>query len=233
MKISILTVCPEQFGDFQRTPLIARSVQKGLLEIEIADIRDYAPGCFRKVDDSPYGGGAGMILRCQPVISCLEEIRTPGSHTVILAPIGKPYTQRDGHRLAGMEHLILICGHYEGMDARIYSHAEELISIGDYILTGGELPAMVLADSVMRLVEGSMKAESIREESFEEGILEYSQYTRPAEFQGQKVPQVLLSGNHEAIRQWRREDALRITEKYRPDLLRADQRSPDIAGSDL
>ena len=224
MKISILTICPEQFGDFQRTPLISRSMQKGLLELEIKDIRDYAPGCFRKVDDSPYGGGAGMILRCQPVIDCLESVRTPGSHVVIPVPVGRPYTQKDARRFAGKEHLILICGHYEGMDARIYPYADELVSIGDYILTGGEIPAMVITDSVMRLAQGSMKAESIEEESFENGLLEYDQYTRPAEYRGHKVPGVLLSGNHEAIREWRRQDSIRVTRKMRPELLGQEER---------
>lgn len=205
------------------------------------DIRDYAPGSFRDVDDSPYGGGVGMILRCQPVLDALEAVRTPANsdvseshaapsghtatdshadHVVILTPIGTPYKQADAHRLSMEEHLILICGHYEGMDARIYPHADELISIGDYILTGGELPAMVICDSVMRLVKGSMKEESTVEESFEDGLLEYPQYTRPADYNGQKVPEVLLSGDHEAIRQWRREEAERITRERRPDLLK-------------
>lgn len=161
-----------------------------------------------------------MILRCQPVLDALSAVRTPESHVIILAPAGKPYTQADAHRLAEESHLILICGHYEGMDARIYPHADEQLSIGDYILTGGELPAMVISDSVMRLVKGSIKEESIKEESFEQGLLEYPQYTRPAEYNGQKVPDVLLSGDHEAIRKWRREEALRITKENRPDLLK-------------
>lgn len=219
MKISILTICPEQFGDFQKTPLIARAAAAGILELEVIDIRDYAPGSFRHVDDSPYGGGAGMILRCQPVLDALEAVRTPESRVIILAPIGKPYKQADAHRLAKEEHLVLICGHFEGMDARIYPHADELLSIGDYILTGGELPAMVICDSVLRLVQGTMKEESTMEESFEEGLLEYPQYTRPADYNGQKVPEILLSGDHEAIRKWRREEAERITRENRPDLL--------------
>lgn len=219
MKISILTICPEQFGDFQKTPLIARAVEAGRLELSIIDIRDYAPGSFRRVDDSPYGGGAGMILRCQPVLDALSAVRTPESRVLILTPTGKPYTQGDAHRLAEESHLILICGHYEGMDARIYPYADELLSIGDYVLTGGELPAMVITDSVMRLVKGSIKEESIKEESFEQGLLEYPQYTRPADYNGQKVPEVLLSGDHEAIRKWRQQEALRITKENRPDLL--------------
>ena len=219
MKISILTICPEQFGDFQKTPLIARAIEAGRLELSIIDIRDYAPGSFRRVDDSPYGGGAGMILRCQPVLDALHAVRTPESRVIILTPAGKPYTQTDAHRLSEESHLILICGHYEGMDARIYPHADELLSIGDYILTGGELPAMVITDSVMRLVKGSIKEESTKEESFEQGLLEYPQYTRPADYNGQKVPEVLLSGDHEAIRKWRQQEALRITKENRPDLL--------------
>ena len=219
MKISILTICPEQFGDFQKTPLIARAVEAGRLELSIIDIRDYEPGSFRRVDDSPYGGGAGMILRCQPVLDALSAVRTPESRVLILTPAGKPYTQADAHRLAEESHLILICGHYEGMDARIYPSADELLSIGDYVLTGGELPAMVITDSVMRLVKGSIKEERTKEESFEQGLLEYPQYTRPADYNGQKVPEVLLSGDHEAIRKWRQEEALRITKENRPDLL--------------
>ena len=219
MKISILTICPEQFGDFRRTPLISRAEEKGILELEIVDIRDYAPGSFRHVDDSPYGGGPGMILRCQPVIDALEAVRTPGSHVIALIPAGKPYTQKNARTLSEKEHLIFLCGHYEGMDARIYPYADELLSIGDYVLTGGELPAMVITDSVMRLVEGSIKADSLKEESFEEGLLEYPQYTRPAVYRGAEVPEVLLSGNHEAIRKWRQEEARKLTAQQRPDLL--------------
>lgn len=220
MKITILTVCPEQFHDFLNTPLIARSVRSGLLEIEIKDIRDYAPGSFRKVDDSPYGGGAGMILRCQPVLDALEDVSEEGSHSILMAPIGKTYKQEDAHRLSEEEHLIFICGHYEGFDARIYPHVDEILSIGDYILTGGELPAMVICESVMRLVDGSMKKESVTEESFERGLLEYPQYTRPYDYKGEKVPEILLSGNHEAIRKWREEEARKITKERRPDLLK-------------
>ena len=221
MKITILTICPGQFGDFLKTPLIQRSCEKGVLELNIMDIREQADGCFRKVDDSPYGGGPGMILRCQPVIDTLDLIRDADSHVAVLAPVGKPYRQSDAHRLSQTKHLILICGHFEGMDARIYSYADELISIGDYILSGGELAAMVITDSVTRLLKGSMKEASIQEESFEHGLLEYPQYTRPADFRGRKVPDVLLSGNHEAIRNWRSEEALKATRAMRPDLLQS------------
>ena len=220
MKITILTVCPEQFRDFMNTPLINRSMKSGLLEMEIRDIRDYAPGSFRKVDDSPYGGGAGMILRCQPVLDALEDVKEEGSRSILLAPIGKTFRQEDAHRLSEERHLIFICGHYEGFDARIYPHADEILSIGDYILTGGELPAMVICESVLRLVDGSMKKESVTDESFEGGLLEYPQYTRPYDYKGEKVPEILLSGNHEAIRKWREEEARKITRERRPDLLK-------------
>lgn len=164
-----------------------------------------------------------MILRCQPVLDALEDVKTEGSHSIILAPIGKRYDQKDAHRLSKESHLILICGHYEGFDARIYPHADEILSIGDYVLTGGELPAMVICESVMRLVDGSMKKESVTEESFEEDLLEYPQYTRPFDYKGEKVPEILLSGNHEAIAKWRKEEALKLTRERRPDLLKKDE----------
>lgn len=219
MRITILTICPEQFDSFRKTPLIGRSVERGLLQLEIVDIRDFADGCYRKVDDSPYGGGPGMILRCEPVLDALASVRGTQSHVILLSPSGKPYQQADAHRLSKEEHLIFLCGHYEGMDARIYPHADEPLSIGDYIVTGGELPAMVIIDSLMRLVKGSMKAESTQEESFENGMLEYPQYTRPFDYKGEKVPDVLLSGNHKEIEAWRKEQAAILTRQNRPDLL--------------
>ncbi len=219
MRISILTICPEQFDSFRKTPLIDRAVKNGLLQMEIVDMRDFADGCFRKVDDSPYGGGPGMILRCEPVLDALESVRGADSRVILLSPSGKPYQQADAHRLANEEHLIFLCGHYEGMDARVYPYADEQLSIGDYIVTGGELPAMVIVDSLMRLVKGSMKADSIKEESFENGMLEYPQYTRPFDYKGEKVPAVLLSGNHKEIEVWRNEQAKLLTEQNRPDLL--------------
>ena len=220
MKIRILSICPEQFDSFLKTPLISRSMASGLLDLRIIDIRDYVKGSFRKVDDSPYGGGLGMVMRCPPILDALNDQKSEQSHTVILAPIGQPFQQKDAHRLSQEEELIFICGHYEGMDARIYPYADELISIGDYILSGGELPAMVLTEAIMRVVDGSMKKESTEEESFEAGLLEYPQYTKPADFHGDRVPEVLLSGNHEAIRRWRNEQAIAWTDKYRPDLIR-------------
>ena len=228
MKITILTICPEQFESFIKTPLVSRSIRAGLLKLDIVDMRNYAPGSFRKVDDSPYGGGAGMVLRYQPVADALKHVSGEGSHSVILSPIGKPFVQRDAHRLSKMDDLVFICGHFEGFDERIYGECDEILSIGDYILCGGELPAMVVTESILRLVEGSMKKESVSEESFEQRLLEYPQYTRPEEIEGKRVPPILLSGNHEAIEAWRRERSLETTKKLRPELLRKKRNIEDV-----
>ncbi len=228
MKITILTICPEQFESFMKTPLVSRSMKAGILDLQVIDIRDYAPGSFRKVDDSPYGGGAGMVLRYQPVADALKAVSTKESHSVILSPIGKPFVQRDAHRFSRMSELVFICGHFEGFDERIYEECDEILSIGDYILCGGELPAMVVAESVLRLVEGSMKKESVSEESFEHRLLEYPQYTRPEEINGKAVPSILLSGNHEAIEAWRYDRSLETTKKRRPDLLKEKKSIEDV-----
>ena len=220
MIIKILTIAPEEFESFVKTPLIRRSIESSLLKLEIIDMRDYVKGSFRKIDDSPYGGGAGMILRCEPVINALNANKTDKSHVVIMDPIGNKFDQNKAHEFSEKEELIIICGHFEGFDARIYDYADEIISIGDYILRGGELPSMIVCEAAMRLVEGSMKKESVNEESFENGILEYPRYTRPSEFEGKKVPEVLLSGNEKKIKQWREKEAEKLTEKYRPDLLK-------------
>ncbi len=218
MKITILTMCPELFGSFRSSHLISRAEATGNLALEIIDFRDYTEGSFRRIDDSPYGGGRGMVIRCQPVIDALESVKSAKSHTVILSPKGMPFRQKTARRLAAYEHLILVCGHYEGFDARIYPYADEMVSIGDYILSGGEIPAMAVTDAIARLLKGNLREGSANEESFEAGMLEYPQYTRPVEFRGEKVPDVLLSGDHEAIRRWRMEQALELTRKYRPDL---------------
>ena len=219
MKISILTICPEYFAGFREVPMIKRSLQKERLAFEVIDIRTFAPGSFRRVDDSPYGGGNGLVLRCQPVVDAIRSIRTEQSHVIALSPIGRPYVQEKARELARKEHLILLCGHFEGFDARIYEYVDEIISVGDYVLSGGEIPAMAVTDSVVRLLPGNLREGSAEDESFENGLLEYPQYTKPAEFEGKKVPEVLLSGDHEAVQRWRREKAVEITKKYRPDLL--------------
>ncbi|MBQ9643680.1 MAG: tRNA (guanosine(37)-N1)-methyltransferase TrmD [Lachnospiraceae bacterium] len=235
MKISILTICPELFDSFAASHVIRRAKELGQLELNIVDIRSYAKGSYRQIDDSPFGGGNGLILRCGPVLDALaavlQETDANANRTYVaaLTPSGVPYSQGTAESLMAVDHLVLICGHYEGMDERIYSHVDGLISIGDYVLTGGELPAMVVADSVARLLPGNLKKGSAEEESFsvlnrEDGsqlrLLEYPQYTQPADFRGEKVPEVLLSGNHEAIRAYRQAEALRITKERRPDLLR-------------
>ena len=218
MIIDVLTVCPEVFISFQESVLIRRARERGILEVRITDIRDFADGSFRHVDDSVYGGGAGMILKCGPVISALESLRKDESHTVLFSAAGEPYTQKKAREYAGLDHLILIAGHYEGFDARILDEADEQICMGDYILSGGEIPAMAVIDSIVRLL-GVIRPESTEEESFENGLLEYPQYTRPYEFRGKKVPDVLLSGDHEKIRRWRLKESLRLTQQNRPDLL--------------
>ena len=223
MIISVLTIMPDLFGSFLQAPVIARAIRNGVLEVEIIDIREYAPGSFRHIDDSPFGGGAGMVMRCQPVLDALRACRKDGlkTHSLILSPAGTPYTQKKAHELSDSEHLVLICGHYEGLDARIYPHADEQISIGDYILTGGELAAQVIIDSVARLLPGSLRDESTQEESFENGLLEYPQYTQPAIYEGEAVPDVLRSGDHEKIRRWRLQQSLLLTRRMRPDLFAA------------
>lgn len=219
MRITVLTIFPEMFDSFLNGPLIVRAREKQLAEIEIADIRKYAGGSFRHIDDSPYGGGAGMIMRAQPVLDALAAVRSENSHVILTAAAGHPYTQKDVRRLAEKDHLILIAGHYEGIDARVYDHVDELISMGDYILSGGEIPVMAVIDSLVRIMAGVIRCESTEDESFENGLLEYPQYTKPRDLNGQTVPEVLLSGNHEKIRQWKHEQSLLWTRKYRPDLL--------------
>ncbi len=219
MKITILTMFPEMLDSLCKAPIIAHAIAKGIAEIEIIDIKKYAAGSYRDIDDSPYGGGAGMILRCEPVLKALNVCQTEHSYTVLSAAAGVPYTQAKAHEYAKKEHLILICGHYEGIDARIMKHTDESVSIGDYIVSGGEYPAMIIADSIIRLLDGVIKKQSTEEESFEIGLLEYPQYTRPVEYEGESVPEVLLSGDHEKIRIYRRKESLRMTLKYRPELL--------------
>ena len=225
MKLSILTIFPQLFDSFLQAPVLQRAVRKGVLEIKIVDLKEYAPGSFRHIDDSPFGGGPGMIMRCQPVLDALREILTEDGNTgrtltAALTPAGKTFTQRTAHRYAeDVEHLILLCGHYEGMDERIFRHVDEEISVGDFIVTGGEIPAMAVADAVIRLLPGAIRQESTGEESFENGLLEYPQYTQPAVYEGDAVPDVLLSGNHEKIRQWRLRESIRKTVERRPDLL--------------
>lgn len=223
MKITFLTIFPQLFDSFLASPIPQRAIKKGVLEIDVVDIKDYSPGSFRHIDDSPFGGGPGMVMRCQPVLDALRAVKKEQaagtSVTAALSPAGAVFTQKTAHRYADLDHLILLCGHYEGMDERIYRHVNEEVSLGDFILTGGELAAMAVADAVIRLLPGAIRSESTGEESFENGLLEYPQYTQPAVYDGESVPDVLLSGNHEKIRKWRLKESLRKTLLRRPDLL--------------
>jgi len=232
MIIDILTLFPQMFkGPFDES-IIKRAQEKGLVKIKIHNLRDWAIDKRGTVDDRPFGGGPGMILRPEPIFNAVEDIKKqstiqPFNHlTILLTPQGKLFDQKTARRLSKLDGLILICGHYEGVDERVREHlVDEEISIGDYILTGGELPAMVITDAVVRLIPGVLKkSEATETESFSTlnsqlPTLEYPQYTRPENFRGLKVPQVLLSGNHEEIAKWRRQQALQRTKKRRPDLL--------------
>ena len=282
MRITILTMFPQLFDGFREGPVVQRAIRKGSLALSIVDIKSFAPGSFRHIDDSPFGGGAGMVMRCQPVLDALRSVREAegasvacgsdggascapdggascgsdggascapdagagatqeaqdqidtcaahasteqksveqGTIVAALTPAGRPFDQKQAHRLSELDHLILICGHYEGMDERIYRHVDEEISIGDYVLTGGEIAAMAVSDAVIRLLPGALRDKSTSEESFENGLLEYPQYTQPAVYEGEAVPEVLTSGNHALIRRWRLKESLRRTMERRPDLL--------------
>lgn len=218
MKITVLTLFPEMYENFLHTSIIGRAIDRELVEVELLQIRDFALDNYKHVDDRPFGGGMGQVMKCQPVLDALYSVKTNQSYTMMMAPAGHPYTQKKAHELAAKEHLILLCGHYEGLDARINDEVDELVSIGDYVLTGGELASMVIMDSVIRLLKGSITEGSTEEESYENGLLEYPQYTQPADYQQKKVPEVLLSGNHAKIKEWRLEQSILITQKERPDL---------------
>jgi len=219
MKFDVLTLFPEMFEPLKES-ILGKAREKGLININLINIRDFSKDKHKKVDDTPYGGGAGMVIRPDVVYDAYESIKDKKAKVIYLSPQGKTLNQEKVEELAKQEHLILICGHYEGIDQRVLDKLEvEEISIGDYVLTGGELPAMVLIDSVSRYVEGVIAKESIEEESFSNNLLEYPQYTRPEEFMGIKVPEVLISGHHENIRKWRYEKQLEITKNKRPDLL--------------
>lgn len=219
MKINILTLFPEMFDIFNHS-IIGKAKDKGLLSIEAINIRDYTKNKHKKVDDYPYGGGAGMVMAPQPIVDSLKAVKEHNKGKVIfLGPRGKTFNHSIGKELAKEEELIFICGHYEGIDERVYKYIDMEISIGDFILTGGEMAAIPVIDSILRLREGVLgKQESFMDESFSDGALEYPQYTRPEEFEGDKVPEVLLSGHHENIRKWRRLKSLETTRERRPDL---------------
>ena len=220
MKISILTLFPEFFDGFLTNSIIKRALAKDQVQIEIVNIRDFTKDKYGRVDSAPVGGGAGLIMKCQPVIDCLNSVKTKDSHVILLSPRGKTYNQTRARDFAkNYKHLVIICGHYEGTDERINKYVDELVSIGDYILTGGEIGAEIISDSIIRLLDGVIAPESIVDESFESGLLEYPQYSEPFEYEGDYIPDILYSGNHQAIEKWRKKQSLKLTKKYRPDLL--------------
>ena len=219
MKITILTLFPEMFDGFLSNSIIKRAISKGVISFNVVNIRDYTLDKYGRVDSAPIGGGAGLIMKCQPIFDAMNANKTDNAKVLLLSPRGQQYNQAKAHEFAkNNQDLLIICGHYEGIDERINQYVDEQISVGDYILTGGELGSMIIADSVVRLLEGAITEESLHEESFENGLLEYPQYTEPYEFNGQKVPDILYSGNHEAIEKWRKKQSLKLTKELRPDL---------------
>lgn len=219
MRIDILTLFPSMFDGFKTESIMKRAIEKGKVEINIIDIRDYTPYKNNQVDDYQFGGGGGMIMMCEPVFNAVESIRTKDSTVILLTPRGETYNEKKAYEFKDKKHLIIICGHYEGFDERIYTLADELVSIGNFILTGGELPAMMITDSVVRLIDGVITSTSLEYESFNDNLLDYPVYTKPREFRGMEVPEVLLNGNHKLINEYRESERKRITEKYRKDLL--------------
>ena len=220
MKFDVLTLFPEMFSSLDES-IIGRSKEKGLIDINLINIRDFSKNKHKKVDDTPYGGGAGMVMEPTVVYDAFKSIKDEKTKVIYLSPQGKTLNQQKVQDLAKEESITLLCGHYEGIDQRVIDTiVDEEISIGDYVLTGGELPAMVLIDSVSRYIEGVLKEESIKEESFTNGLLEYPQYTRPEMFLDKRVPEILLSGNHQKIDEWRRNQSIINTYIKRPDLLK-------------
>ena len=219
LRIDILTLFPNMFDGFLSESIIKRAIEKKSVEINIIDFRKYTVDPHNKVDDTPYGGGAGMVLTPQPLFDAVEDIKKSNSKIILLTPDGKLYKQEMAYSLSNEEHLILICGHYEGFDERIRTLADMEISIGDYVLTGGEIPSMIITDSVVRLLDGVIDKESHLNDSFNNNLLDYPTYTKPRNFRGMEVPEVLLNGNHKEIEKYRYEEQLKKTKERRPDLL--------------
>ena len=217
MKISILTLFPKMFDGFLNESIIKRAIEKKIVEVELINFRDYSIYNNKQVDDTPYGGGAGMVLMCQPIFDAINDIKDKDSLVVMLTPEGEKYNQKLASKLSNVKHLIFLCGHYEGFDERIKSIVDMEISIGDYILTGGEIPAMAISDSIIRLLDGTINKDSLLSESFNDNLFDYPVYTKPSDFRGLKVPDVLVSGDHEKIRKWRELEKVKKTEKYKKD----------------
>lgn len=219
MKIDVLTLFPEMFEPIKQS-IVGKATEKNIIDINLINIRDFSKDKHKKVDDTPYGGGAGMVMKPDVVYSAYDSVKDKNAKVIYMSPQGKKLNQKKVEELSKENHLIILCGHYEGIDQRVLDKiVDEEISIGDYVLTGGEIPAMVLIDSVSRYIDGVISNESVSEESFSNGLLEYPQYTRPEVFMGEKVPDVLISGHHENINKWRRQESLKNTLKKRPELL--------------
>ena len=219
MTIKILTIFPHFYDQFLDSSIVKRAIAKGVVRFEIINIRDYSLDKNHRVDDHPIGGGAGLVMRLEPLVSCLRDHSSEKTHKIFMGPRGKKYSQADAIRLSKMDEILLVCGHYEGVDSRFLDYVDEELSLGDFILTGGEIPAMAVADSVTRLLKGAISDDSTKEESFDNNLLEYDQYTYPIEFEGKRIPDILFCGNHEAVEEFRHRESLRITREKRPDLL--------------
>lgn len=219
MRIDILTLFKEQFNGFLETSIIKRAIDKKQVEINLIDIRDFVQNKHKQVDDTVYGGGSGMVIMVEPVVLALESVKTKDSKVILLTPSGEVYNQKKAISLSKEKHLIIICGHYEGIDERIKHFVDMEISIGDFVLTGGEIPSMVVVDSITRLLDGVITKESLESESFNDNLLDYPVYTKPRNFRGYEVPEVLVSGNHECIKEYRQEERIKRTNERRKDLI--------------
>ena len=219
LKFNVLTLFPEMFNGFTDESIIKRAIDDKKIKIDITNLRDYSDLKHNQVDDTPYGGGSGMVLTPQPIIDAIEDLKDDDTLVILLTPDGKTFNQKMAYNLSLEKHLIIICGHYEGFDERIKSVVDLEVSIGDYVLTGGELPSMVITDSIVRLVDGVIDKESHLNDSFNNNLLDYPTYTKPRVYKGMEVPDVLLSGNHKKIEEYRRKEQLKKTQERRPDLL--------------
>ena len=230
IRFEAVSVIPDVFDPYVFASIMGRAQAAGLMSFEAHDLRRWTHDRYRKVDDAPFGGGQGMLMKPEPIFEAVEELSStdPKPHVVFFSPAGEPWTQKSAARMATRERVLLVCGRYEGMDERVYTLADEVVSLGDYVLTGGELAALVVIDSVTRLVPGVLGDDmSASDESFSEGLLEYAQYTRPADYHGLRVPDVLLSGDHAAVARWRRKSAIERTALMRPDLLEHSDLTPE------
>jgi tRNA (guanine37-N1)-methyltransferase len=219
MIIDIVTIFPEFFDAFLKTSIIKRAIDSQLIDVKLHQLRDYSHNKHKKIDDTPYGGGAGMLMQFPPFYDVIKTLKTEETTVILLSPQGKLFNQSQAIELAEKKHLVLLCGHYEGIDARVESLIDMEISIGDYVLTGGEIPAMIVADTVSRLVPGVIHEDSQETDSLQHGWLKYPQYTKPESYQGYQVPEVLISGNHQKIEAWRQETSILNTIQKRPDLI--------------